>query len=141
MTLLVHVCVCKHIMCIYSENSSCKNQDPELDSAGNHGLVCHPGVKAMRATLLEKALEKSFRLADGNPVKQPSTSSVFTKQDLSCLFPGHLNHAEAEKRKKLALEFLEIKKKHPRGPVRTAELGMLPERFPAPSVQQWDDSV
>ena len=53
---------------------------------------------------------------------------------------GHLNQAEAEKQKKLALEFLEILKKHSRGPVRTAELGMLRERFPAPSVSNEEDN-
>ena len=73
-------------------NRTCTNNETKLDAAGNHGLVCHPGVKAMRATLLEKALEKGFRQAGGNPTKQPSTYSLlggrFTKEDLSCLFPG-----------------------------------------------------
>ena len=53
----------------------------------NHGLVCNPGVKAMKATLLEKSLEKSFRVAGGHPSRQPSTFSLlggyFTKEDLS----------------------------------------------------------
>src|SRR4051794_558617 len=73
---------------------------------------CHPGVKAMRANLLEKALEKCFRQAGGNPTKQPSAYSLlgghFTKEDLSSLFPGRLNQADAEKLKKLAMSFLDI---------------------------------
>ena len=36
-------------------NHKCKAPSEKLDAAGNHGLVCNPGVKAMRATILEKA--------------------------------------------------------------------------------------
>ena len=70
--LVDYKCGCQIQVCA---NKSCKNKEVNLDAAGNHGLVCHPGVKAMRATLLEKALEKSFRQAGGNPTKQPSTYS------------------------------------------------------------------
>ena len=89
------------------------SQGEALDRVANHGLVCHPGVKAMKATLLEKSLEKSFRVAGGNPSRQPSTFSLlggyFTKEDLSSLFPGRLNGAQAEKNGKLAMmEFLDI---------------------------------
>jgi len=77
--------------------------------------------------LLEKALEKGFRQAGGNPTKQPSTYSLlgghFTKEDLSCLFPGRLNQAEAIELKKLAMKFLDIVSKIPRGHERTTELG------------------
>jgi len=75
-----------------------------LDAAGNHGLLCNPGVKPRRATLLERALEGSFRRAGGNPARQPATYSllgeVFSKDDVSRLFPGKLSAAESEKRKK-----------------------------------------
>ena len=54
-------------------NLKCQATSNLLDSAGNHGLVCNPGVKAVRATLLERALEVSFRRAGCNPVRQPST--------------------------------------------------------------------
>ena len=98
--------------------------------------VCNPGVKAMRATILEKALEKGFRTAGGVPVRQPSTYSLlgglFSKEDLSSLFPGRLNKKEADERKKLALALLDIMATIPRGPVRTAKIGMLREEFPAP---------
>ena len=74
----------------------------KMDGCGNHGLICHPGVKAMRATLLEKALEKCFRRAGGAPVRQPSTYSLlgghFTKDDLSRLFSGRLNTKQATER-------------------------------------------
>lgn len=128
----------------FAQNKVCKGKDRKLDSAGNHGLVCHPGVKAMRATLLEKALEKSFRQAGGNPAKQPTTYSLlgghFTKEDLSVLFCGRLNQAQSEERKKLALKYLDIMKKFPRGAQRTAELGLLRETFPPPSVAGEEDN-
>jgi hypothetical protein len=114
-----------------------------MDAAGNHGLICNPGVKAMRATILERALEVSFRRAGGNPVRQPSTYSllgeIYSKDDLSRLFPGGLSRKQAEKRKKLAMEYLDIINEIPRGPVRTAELGMLRERFPDVAIANGDD--
>ena len=116
-----------------------------LDAAGNHGLVCNPGVKAMRATLLERALEVSFRRAGGNPARQPSTYSllgeVFSKDDLSKLFPGKLSTPEADKRKLLAMEYLDIINELPRGHARTAKLGMLRERFPDASVADDGDAM
>jgi hypothetical protein len=128
-------CGCQVQVCA---NRACTNLELKLDSAGSHGLVCHPGVKAMRATLLEKALEKGFRQAGGNPSSQPSTFSLlgghFTKEDLSCLFSGRLNQTQAQERKKLAMKFLDIMQKVPRGPLRTTELGLLRESFPLPSV-------
>ena len=84
-----------------------ENKEPKMDAAGSHGLVCHPGVKAMRATVLEKALDKCFRQAGGNPMKQPSTySGYFSKEDLSGVFPGKLNQATLTL--KLAMKFLDI---------------------------------
>ena len=84
-------------------NPKCQATNDKLDGAGNHVLVCNPGVKAMRATLLERALEVSFRRAGGNPVRQPATYSllgeIFSKDDLSKLFPGKLSAKEAQKRK------------------------------------------
>ena len=88
----------------------------------------------MRATILEKALEKEFRRAGGVPARQPSTYSllggIFAKDDLSKLFSGKLNKTETEKRKKLAMEYLDIMAKLPRGHLRTVEIGMLREKFP-----------
>ena len=54
------------------------------------------------------------------------------KEDLSCLLPGRLNQAQAVERKKLAMKYLDIVSKIPRGHVRTAELGMLRETFLLP---------
>jgi hypothetical protein len=117
-----------------------KNKEAKLDLLGNHGLVCHPGVKAMRATLLEKTLERCFR----HPTRQPSTYTLlgghFSKDDLSRLFPGRLNQAQAEERKKLAMTFLDVMSKTPRGYLRTAELGILRESFPPPTVAGEDDN-
>jgi Reverse transcriptase (RNA-dependent DNA polymerase) len=139
--ILESKCGCQVQTC---DNKSCKNKDDKLDSSGSHGLVCHPGVKAMRATLLEKALEKGFRQAGGNPTKQPSTYSLlgghFTKEDLSSLFPGRLNQTQADERKKLAMKFLDIVQKIPRGYERNAELGLLRESFPVPSVAGEEDN-
>src|SRR3954462_6384408 len=138
---LLSKCGCQIEKCAHA---ACKNKELKLDAAGNHGLICHPGVKAMRATLLEKALEKGFRQAGGNPTKQPSTYSLlgghFTKEDLSSLFPGRLNQADAEKLKKLAVSFLDIVAKIPRGSERTAELAKLRELFPDPKVARDEDN-
>ncbi len=125
-------CSCSVQLC---SNHKCKAPSAKLDAAGNHGLVCNPGVKAMRATILEKALEQSFRRTGGTPQRQPQTydllGKIFTKDDLARLFSGRLNTTESERRKKLAMEYLDIISTIPRGAIRTAELGMLRERFPA----------
>ena len=82
----------------------------------------------MRVTLFERTLEVSFRRAGGNPARQPSTYSllgeVFSKDDLSKLFPGKLSKTEADKRKLLALEYLDIINKFPRGHIRTANVAV-----------------
>jgi len=134
-------CGCEVQLCA---NSSCQKKGCELDSAGNHGLICHPGVKAQKATILEKALEKGYRRAGGNPTKQPSTYSLlggyFSKEDLSSLFSGRLNQQEAEERQKLAMKLLDIMTTIPRGQVQKAELAQLREKFPAPVVGQEDDN-
>ena len=100
-------------------------------------------MKARRATLLERALEVSFRRAGGNPVRQPSTYSllgeIFSKDDLSKLFPGKLSAKEAQKHKTLAMEYLNIINEIPRGHVRTAKIGMLRELFPIAEVVADDD--
>jgi hypothetical protein len=62
------------------------------------------------------------------------------KEDLWCLFPGKLNQAQAVERKALAMKYLDIVSKLPRGHARTAELGMLRETFPAPIVARDDDN-
>ena len=76
-------CGCSVQLC---SNHKCKAPSEKLDAAGNHRLVCNPGVKAMRATILEKALEKSFRRAGGTPHRQPQTydllGTILTKDDL-----------------------------------------------------------
>ncbi len=69
----------------------------------------------MRATILEKALEKSFRLTGG-------TAHVSTKDDLARLFSGRLNTKDSAERKKLAMEYLNLFNTIPRGQIRTAEL-------------------
>lgn len=95
------------------------------------------------ATLLERALEVSFRRAGGNPARQPSTYSllgeIFSKNDLSKLFPGKLSQKEADKRKLLAMEYLDIINEIPRGHIRTARIGMLRERFPDAAIPDDDD--
>ena len=135
-------CGCSVQICT---NRKCQDQGRVLDLAGNHGLICNPGVKAKRATLLERALEISFRRAGGHPARQPATYSllgdIFPKDDVSKLFPGKLNASESAKRKALAMEYLDIMQDIPRGPQRTAELCMLREKFPvAPNVADDDDS-
>ena len=126
-----YVCGCEIQHCA---NPKCTAPTKNLDAMGNHGLVCHPGVKALRATLFERAIESCFRLAGGNPVRQPQTYSllgeVFPKEDLTKLFPGKLSKKESHKRKNLAMRYLDIINEIPRGQVRTAELAMLREEYP-----------
>jgi len=76
-------------------------------------------------------------------VRQPSTYSLlgglFSKEDLSSLFPGRLNKKESDERKKLAMALLDIMATIPRGHVRTAKIGQLREQFPAPVREREDD--
>ena len=84
---------------------------------------------------MEEALEKAFRRAGGNPVRQPSTYSLlggyFSKEDLSRLFSGDLTVKESEARKELALKYLKILEEVPRGPERIDQLEALRAEFPA----------
>ena len=79
----------------------------------------------MRGTLLERALEVSFRRAGA---RQPSTYSllgeVFSKDDLSKLFPGNLGQKVSQKRK---LEYFDIINKVP---VHTAKSACYESVFP-----------
>ena len=135
-------CGCEYQVC---ENAACQSSGDHLDGAGNHALICHPGVKAQKATILEAALEKSFRKAGGDPKRQPSTYSLlggfFTKEDLSRLFPGRLSSKESAKRCQLAMRYLDILRDIPRGSMRTGLLGALRELdFPSPSVAGEEDN-
>ena len=135
--VIKYKCGCEAQKCV---NPKCHATNELLDSAGNHGLICNP---AMRATLLERSLEVSFR-AGGNPVRQPSTYSllgkIFSKDDLSKLFPGKINQTESNKRKLLAMEYLDIINEIPRGHMRTAKIGMLRERFPDAAISDENDN-
>ena len=72
----------------------------------------------MRATLLEKTLEKCFRRAGGAPVRQPSTYSclevILQKMIYLGFFSGRWNTKQATERKELAMKYLDIMKL-PRG--------------------------
>jgi hypothetical protein len=138
---VVVTCECQIQTCA---NPKCHNEDRHLDVAGNHGRVCHPGVKQQKATILEKSLERLFRVAGGAPARQPSTYSLlggyFTKEDLSSLFCGNLTKAAADERKLLALEYLDIIFDFPNGSVRLAKLDLLRDKFPAPTVEGDEDN-
>ena len=51
-----------------------------------------------------------------------------------------MNQAQAVERKKIAMKYLDIVSKILRGPLRTTELGILRETFPAPVVARDDDN-
>ncbi len=76
----------------------------------------------MRATILEKTLEKAFRRTGGTPRSQPQTydllGKIFTKDDLARLFSGRLSKKEGEKRKELVIEYLDIISTIPRCEIR-----------------------
>ena len=80
-------CGCSIQLC---SNHKCKATSDQLDAAGNHGLTCNPGVKAMRATILEKALEKSFRRTGGTPHTQPQTYDLLGKLLQKMIWQGCL---------------------------------------------------
>ena len=63
---------------------------------------------------------------------------VFSKDDLS--FPGKLSKTESQKRKLLAMEYLDIINEVPRDHIRTAKLRMLRERFPDVAVPDDNDA-
>ena len=120
-------CGCEYQLC---SNPACgRGSEGLLDSHGNHGLTCHPGVKAQKATLMERALERLFRKSGGVPVRQPHTydlfGGLFTKDDLSRLFPGGMDSTTSERNKQLAMQLLDIMRDYPRGAERTALLGAL----------------
>jgi hypothetical protein len=133
-----YACGCQAQLC---SNHSCPKRGGELDGDGSHALICNPGVKAHKATIMEKALDKGFRMAGGHPTRQPSSLQLlgghFTKDDVARLFPGNINKKESDERKKLAMRYLDIITEIPRGQVRTAELGVLREEFP-PAVPHED---
>jgi hypothetical protein len=133
-------CGCEVQMC---RNSSC-GSDSKLDVAGNHGRVCHPGVKQQKASILEKTLDKMFRVAGGSPTRQPATYELlggyFSKEDLSGLFCGNLSVAASDARRTLALKYLEIIFEYPRGAIQVAQLGMLREKFPPPTLVGEEDN-
>ena len=103
--ILEFKCGCEIQLC---DHSKCTNKESKLDAAGNHGLVCHPGVKAMRATLLEKDLEKSFRFAGGNFCETASHVQLSGRTLLERRFVEFVSwqtsQAEAEERKEVGDE-------------------------------------
>ena len=115
-----------------------------MDLNGNHALVCHPGVKAQKATIFEKALEKVFRAAGGAPVRQPATYALlggyFPKEDLSRLFCGKLSKQQANERKDLAMKYLDIISENPQGALRVEKLNELQKELPEPAVVGNDEN-
>ena len=128
------------------DNASCKKKDlfPTCDVAGNHGRVCHPGVKGQNALTLERTLEKVFRAAGGMPTRQPSTYSLlgglFPKDDLSSLFCGNLSKAESEDRRVLAMKYLDVISERSPDYQRDEELAALKSKYPKPSAKGDEDN-
>ena len=61
---------------------------------------------------------------------------------MASLFPGNIGKEESNKRKALAMRYLDIVTQVPRGQVRTTELGMLREEFPAaPATEDGDNTI
>lgn len=133
-------CGCEIQLC---SNPTCPQKNESLDAAGNHALLCHPGVKAQKATLLERTLEKAFRRSGGVPTRQPQTyhlcGGIFSKDDLSRLFPGGLNATEAKRRELLAMKYLDILDEVPRGSMRTGLIGDLRDLEFPPLVSSKDE--
>jgi hypothetical protein len=99
-------CGCEAQKC---PNASCGGTI--IDPTGNHALLCHAGIAARKATLLERGLERVFRKAGGRASRQPTTfrllGEVVPKDDLAALFPGGLNLEETKKNSELAIELVD----------------------------------
>ena len=96
------------------EAQKCPNTGCEgaiIDPTGNHALMCHKGIAARKATLLERALERTFRHSSGRSERQPKTyrllGEVVPTQDLAALFPGALTVEETKKNEDLGLELVD----------------------------------
>src|SRR5687768_8803646 len=83
-----------------------------VDAKTKRSILTPLGImvsKQCERRYLRRRSNKAFVKLKDNPTKQPSTYSLlgahFTKEDLSCLFCGKLNQAQAEERKKLAMKF------------------------------------
>jgi hypothetical protein len=135
-------CGCEVQKCV---KASCRTKDllPLCDVVGNHSLTCHPGVKAHKATVFEKALDKVFRVAGGHPTKQPSTFTLlggyFAKEDINALFSGHLTKPQTEARKALAMQYLDLITELPPG--QRGELEELRDTFPKPPASKEDTNL
>lgn len=99
-------CGCEAQKC---PNAGCG--DAIIDPAGNHALMCHSGIAARKATLLERALERTFRQSSGRSERQPRTfrllGEVVPTQDLASLFAGGLTVDETKKNEDLGLELVD----------------------------------
>ena len=102
------------------EAQKCANADCAgalLDPAGNHALVCHAGMGARKATLLEKALDRTFKASSGRAERQPPThrllGDLIPREDLASLFPGGLTVAETKVNTDLGLELVDALCMHP----------------------------
>src|SRR6185312_16720342 len=62
----------------------------------------------------------------------------FTKEDINRLFSGSLTKAESEKRKDLAMKFLDVALDHKSG---LADIEAARSKFPAPSVTDSDTNA
>src|SRR6185312_249080 len=62
----------------------------------------------------------------------------FTKEDINRLFSGSLTKAESEKRKDLAMKFLDVVLDHKSG---LADIEAARSKFPAPSVTDSDTNA
>ena len=82
-----------------------------IDPAGNHALLCHAGVPSLKATLLEKAFERTFRASTGRAERQPViyklTAEVIPKEDLNALFAANQSVEETKRNEDLALELVD----------------------------------
>jgi hypothetical protein len=99
-------CACEAQKC---PNAGCA--DSIIDAAGNHAMLCHGGIGARKATLLERALERAFRKSGGRSDRQPATTrllgDIVPREDLVSLFPGGLNQEQTKVNGELAIELVD----------------------------------
>ena len=107
-----------------------------IDPHGNHALLCHKGITTRKATLLERALERTFRKSSGKSERQPTTyrllGEVVPKEDLAALFSGGLTVEETKKNEDLGLELIDAFLMHPSA-LKESVLDEIRSRMPVVS--------
>ena len=97
---------------------TCKAGSEVLDAAGNHGLLCNPGVRRRELLYSRELYKIPFGVQDvilrDNLRHIRCWAKYFQKLICRSCSPGKLSATESDKRKKLSLQYLDIINEMPR---------------------------